>query len=153
MNCLHFLPNWYLEKIELKKTRVLKILVIIFFTVDLILINIMVLNRNKVNIINNEIKEKTISITKDYNEKNKSYKKNIKTLDTFLIFEENICKNIDLQSIYIENKNIDIKFDLNSVDSIMLIKKIESTKKFNINYVYIPYNDSNSLAKIALQLK
>jgi hypothetical protein len=153
VNSLHFLPNWYLEKITAKKIRALKILVIIFFTVDLILIDILVLNRNRVNIIKNEIKEKSISITKDYDEKNKLYKKNTKTLDTFLIFEENICNNIDLQSIYIESKNIDIKFDVHSVDSTMLIKKIESTNKFNIKYVYVPYDDSNNLAKIGLQLK
>ncbi len=153
MKCLHFLPNWYLEKMAAKKIKVLKICMIVFFTIDLMLIDAMVLNRNKLNILKDEINEKSISITKDYDEKNKLHKKNTKTLDTFLIFEENICNNIDLQGIYIENKDIDIKFDVHSVDFVMLIKKIESTNKFNISDVYVPYDDGNSLAKIGLQLK
>lgn len=150
---LYFLPEWYIEKYKKRKIKLLKIAIIIFFTLDLILIDILIFNRNKMIADDSKIQEKILTKNK-LNEKNKSNKKRSITLDTLLEFEENMPKDVSLESINIENKKIDFKFQSSSENLNTIIKAIESTNKFNINYIEIPYEESKEhIVKSGLELK
>lgn len=152
MNCGRFLPNWYLKKIEIKKLKILKIFIIMFFIVDLILIDMIMINRSKIKTINDEINEKIILLKANSDEKAKLHSSNTETLNTFLKFENDVYKNIDFKSLYIEKRNIEIKFNINPVDFAAFIKKVEDTNKFNITYVNDSHKDDSS-SEIRLQLK
>ncbi len=154
MDYLHFLPQWYLEKKKIRRIKLLKILIIIFFTIDLVLVDILMLNKNKISVMDNEIKEKILCRKNIYDDKNKSHEKKLKTLNSFLIFFENISKDVNLQNFYIENKNINIEFNLQATDYMVLIKSIENNNKLNIKSLYIPYShDEGAKGKIGLEVK
>ncbi|NMM61388.1 hypothetical protein HBE96_01470 [Clostridium sp. P21] len=153
MKCLFFLPDWYLKKIKVKKIKFLKIFIIIFFTMDLMLVDMIMLNKNSIRDINEKINEKTISLKAEHDEKRKLYNKNNQTLDSFFKFEESIYETGKFKSVCVENKSVDIKFNLEQVDFIALIKKVENSNKFNIKYVHVSCNNKDNLSQITLQQK
>jgi hypothetical protein len=135
MKKLYFFYPGYLENKDYKRKKLIKILVVIFFVLDIILIELYMFNANKMDIISNEIKSKNNSQKKTYYIKNKNESKNSKTLYTLFTLTNNILPTMDFKNIYIENRNVDINLETKTVDCTMLINNIEKDNKFIIKNI------------------
>jgi hypothetical protein len=135
MKKLYFFYPGYLENKDYKRKKLIKILAVIFFVLDIILIELYMFNANKVDIISNEIKSKNNSQKKSYYIKNKNESKNSKTLYTLFTLTNNILPTMDFKNIYIENRNVDINLETKTVDCTMLINNIEKDNKFIIKNI------------------
>lgn len=123
MKSLYFLPQWYIEKIKIENNKKLKCTIILFLTINLILGNIFIINKNKLNKVSDELKRST------FTEKS-FYHKSI-TFESFLNFYKYIWQEKDIKNINVQNKDINFNVE-DEQDCFSLIKKIEESDKFII---------------------
>ncbi|MEY7999440.1 hypothetical protein AB8U03_04370 [Clostridium sp. Mt-5] len=123
MKSLYFLPQWYIEKIKIEKNKKLKFTIILFLIINLILGNIFVINKNKLNDVSDELKKSTLV------EKSVYYKSI--TFESFLNFYKYIWQGRDIKNINVQNKDINFNVE-DEEDCFSLIKKIEESDKFII---------------------
>ncbi|MHC6179436.1 hypothetical protein ACYUJ6_06210 [Clostridium sp. JNZ X4-2] len=123
MKSLYFLPQWYIEKIKIQNNKKLKCTIILFLIINLILGNIFIINKNKLNKVSDELKRSTFT-------EKPVYYKSI-TFESFLNFYEYIWQGKDIKNINIQNKDINFNVE-DEGDCLSLIKKIENSDKFII---------------------
>lgn len=153
MEKMYFLPQWYVENKKNKRKKLMRILISIFFIIDLILIEFLFVNINKNKLLEDEYNQKiTLERSEDF-KKNKTNIKNNRTLDTFLIFSKNIHENISFETLYIEGKKIEFSFKSDKLDYMSFVREIESRKEFTIKQLSIIGDGSDSKIKIIMELK
>lgn len=152
MKNFYFLPNWYVENKREEKTKSLKFFIVLFLVINLLLVDLMIINKTKFKNISNEI-EDTINLNSSKSKTKLNSSKNTRTLESFSIFLKMIEKNITIKNVHIENKNIDIEVEGNEKDCFSLIKNIEGSNKFIVKKLSSKEEVDKSGWKINLQLR
>lgn len=147
MKDLYFLPHWYIQNRENKKNRIIKLIVLIFFIFNIILFNMYSIDKNKLNIIENDLKEHAPIQEVKYSKDN--------TLKSFMDFYDYIYKETNFKNVNIENRNVEMDIEGKEEECVSLIKNIQNSNKFIIkNFSYLGNeNEQNRLWKINLILK
>lgn len=126
----NFLPLWYMKNTNGKTIKKFKIAIVIFLAVDMCLLYLMHMNRNRLNILDENIKEKIYLCSKNYS----SYSEkdsNIST-ETYHDFLDQFSKYGKFRNININNKNIDLEFVGENSLFLNFIRAVEYGNKFNI---------------------
>ena len=122
MKSLYFLPQWYRKKIKVEKGKKLRAAVILLLIINLILVNIFIINKNKLVNVKDKL-SKSASVEKPQYHK-------VSTLECFLSFYE-IWKGKNFKAVSIQNRNINFNVE-DGENCFSLIKSIEESGKFII---------------------
>lgn len=150
---MYFLPEWYLENERVRKRKVLKIFISTIIIIDLILAEILFVNINKKKLLDKEIDQKIMQQKNDAKQIEKIKDKSNKTLDTFLTFIKNAQENFNFESLYIEERKIEMNFDSKKLDYKLLVKNIEMNNDFIVKQIVFPSNEDTGKIKIYMELK
>lgn len=150
---MYFLPEWYLENERVRKRKVLKIFISTIIIIDLILAEILFVNINKKKLLDKEINQKIMQQKNDAKQIEKIKDKSNKTLDTFLTFIKNAQENFNFESLYIEERKIEMNFDSKKLDYKLLVKNIEMNNDFIVKQIVFPSNEDTGKIKIYMELK
>lgn len=147
MKNLYFLPQWCIEKGETKKNKNLKLLVVIILIVNVIFLDILIVNKNKLNDVETRLKEHN-SVKKLSHDKSS-------TFENYLNFYNYIYLGRNFKNVNIENKNLDFDFNGNEKECFSLIRDSEKSNKFIIKNFKLMGNDEGGkkVWKVNLKLK
>lgn len=148
-----FLPQWYVEnKIE-KRKKMIKLCIIAIVVIDIILLDVLVFRLNKVKILENDIKQRITFQKSDSLNKSKEQLNNDRTLEVMAAIIKNIPDNIQFESIYIEDGNVDMKINAETFEYTSFIKEIEKRDEFTIKHLNIPDKKDNEKFTVNMELK
>jgi hypothetical protein len=150
---IYFLPEWYLEGKMNKSRKVMKFCIGVLIIINLIFLDILILKRSKVKLLDDNINQKITAQKNRYSNKNKEKYGNDKTLATFFVFIKSIPPNINFKNIYIENRDINIEVNSESFDYINFVNELEKKNEFIVKSL-VPQNEQgNKNFKANLELR
>jgi len=153
MERIYFLPEWYLESKINKKRRIIKCCMSVLIIVNLVFIDMLILKLNKVKLLDNNINEKlTLQKNAYSNKKNENYAGN-KTLDTFLVLIKSMPMNMNFKNISIENREVNIEVNSESVDCINFVTELEKKNQFILKSLTTPNKQESINFKANLELR
>ncbi|MBV4418622.1 hypothetical protein KM800_04670 [Clostridium tyrobutyricum] len=150
---VYFLPKWYLQDKLLKKYKRLKLIIVVFFIMNIVLFYSMILQKDKLKILQNNLMNKKQQYTL---KKNKNTTSNFKSIDTYLNFFNNFHVYGQFRNISVENNNIQLEFLGNDSSFSQFIRTVEKSNKFtiiNINSLEENKNQDKHLWQIELKSK
>ena len=153
MKRIYFLPQSYLENKMSGNLKAMKVCILAVIILDLIFLDILISRVNKLKLLDNNIKQKVISEKDKYLKSSKEKNESNKTLDTFYVFIKNIGDSASFEKIDVENKDIDIEINSESVDYINFIKDIETKDDFAVKKLDPPSTEDSKNFKVNLELK
>ncbi|WP_446899347.1 hypothetical protein ACSVC9_05525 [Clostridium sp. LBM24168] len=133
MNNMHFnfLPKWYIENVNKRNIKKIKIVIVIFLIIDLSLLYLIYFNKNRLNILNENINER-----KYLYEKNNNFYSNgdggFKSVETYYDFFSYFTGYGQFRNINIDGRNITLEFIGGNALFLNFVKSIEQESKFSI---------------------
>ncbi|AND85219.1 hypothetical protein GTH52_02780 [Clostridium tyrobutyricum] len=150
---IYFLPKWYLQDKLLKKYKRLKLIILVFFIMNIILFHSMIFQKSKLESLQNNLMDKRQQYTL---KKSKNINQNVKSMDTYLNFFSNFHVYEEFRNVSVENNNIQLEFVGNDSSFSKFIKAVENSNKFtivNINSLEESKNKDKHLWQIELKSK
>lgn len=156
---IFFLPKWYLKHKLVERNNKLKLLAAIFLIVNIILLDCIIVERNKLKTLNKSIQNKKSEYGLSYS---KGMNDNPASIETYMDFFNQFKKYGEFKNIKVEGHNIEMEFGGNDELLSQFIKHIEDSNEFIImniayledNYMDIPKSQINKkFWKITLKHK
>ncbi|MBC2580315.1 hypothetical protein [Clostridium sp. DJ247] len=153
MNRLNFLPQWYLEKQNNKNKKIINVIIITLFIINMALIESLIFNIDKNKKLDNQVKQNAASIKNNSRLNFKKMDNKNKTLENLMFLLNYILLDKDFQQINIENSDVTMYYD--GIENFMhMIISMEKEDKFSIkNLLYTDENHGKKMVKILLKLK
>lgn len=146
----NFLPYWYKEKYNKKKTRLINTIILILIIINLISIYRLINIYDKTNNLEDSIKN--IDYNNSIENKNNSINNNSTvTLKNFKTFFSYVDKKLKFENITVENKIINASIVLNERGEYEeTVKYIEDNSSFKIIKLSPPQNGTDNILKFQI---
>lgn len=145
MKSLYFLPQWCMNKKEIKKNKRLKLLVLIILVANIILLNIFVVNKSQLNDIETKLE--------GYNSVKKLSHNRNSTFENYLNFYNYISLGRNFKSIDVENRSLNLDVEGNEKDCFSIIRDAEKSDKFIVKNFKFMGNDEEGKKVWKINLK
>lgn len=151
MDKLNFLPQWYLERQNNKHKKVINIITVILFIINIALVEYLIFNTDKNKRLDNQVKQNAASIKNSSKLNLKNTNKKDKTLENFKFLSDYISLDKDFQQINIENNDITMYYN-EAQNFTPIIINIEKENRLSIKHVsYTDENQGQKTLKILLK--